>query len=71
MADSTKKKPANMVHTGRDAISAVKMSKRLTAEVDAWAEAHGTVRSDAIPRLVELGLSTAVDSLGSAPRDSR
>ena len=59
-----------MVRTGRDAISAVKMSKRLTAEVDAWAEAHDTVRSDAICRLVELGLSTSVDSLGSALRDS-
>jgi hypothetical protein len=70
VADSTKKKPENMVRTGRDAISAVKMSKRLTAEVDAWAEAHDTVRSDAICRLVELGLSTSVDSLGSALRDS-
>jgi hypothetical protein len=59
-----------MVRAGRDAISAVKMSKRLTGEVDAWAEAHDTVRSDAICRLVELGLSTSVDSLGSALRDS-
>lgn len=41
---------------GREAISAVKMSERLTAEVDAWAEAHETVRSDAIRRLIELGL---------------
>jgi len=36
--------------------SAVKMSRRLTADVDAWAEAHDTVRSDAIRRLVELGV---------------
>jgi hypothetical protein len=42
----------------RGAISAVKMSERLTAEIDAWAEAHGMVRSDAICRLVELGLRT-------------
>jgi hypothetical protein len=70
VADSTKKKPENMARTGRDAISAVKMSKRLTAEVDAWAEAHDTVRADAICRLVELGLSTSVDSLGCALRDS-
>jgi hypothetical protein len=41
---------------GHDAVSAVKMSRRLTAEVDAWAEAHGMVRSEAICRLVELGL---------------
>src|SRR5260370_27363404 len=59
-----------MLRTGRDAISAVKMSKRLIADVDAWAAAHGTVRSDAIRRLVELGLGTSVDSLGSALRDS-
>jgi hypothetical protein len=35
------------------------MSERLTAEVDAWAEAHDMVRSDAIRQLVELGLSVA------------
>src|SRR5476651_1716710 len=43
--------------TDRDAVSAVRMSERLTAEVDAWAEAHGTVRSTAIRQLVELGLA--------------
>jgi hypothetical protein len=42
--------------TGSDVISAVKMSEILTADVDAWAEAHDTVRSDAIRQLVELGL---------------
>jgi len=42
---------------GCDAISAVNLSERLTADVDAWAEAHVTVRSDAIRQLVELGLS--------------
>src|SRR5436189_643792 len=52
--------------------SAVKMSRRLTADVDAWAEAHDTVRSDAIRQLVELGLSStsSVDPLGAARRDS-
>ena len=51
--------------------SAVKMSRRLTADVDAWAEAHDTVRSDAIRRLVEIGLSSnsSVNPLGSARRD--
>ncbi len=62
----------NRPRTGRDAISTVKMSQRLTADVDAWAEAHDTVRSDAICQLVELGLSStsSVDSLGSAGRDA-
>jgi hypothetical protein len=42
--------------TGVDAVSAVKMSENLTAAIDAWAEAHQMVRSDAIRKLVELGL---------------
>jgi hypothetical protein len=45
--------------TGLDAVSAVKMSEDLTAAVDAWAEAHQMARSDAIRRLVELGLEAA------------
>lgn len=45
--------------SGRDAVSAVKLSEGLTADVDAWAEAHDMVRSDAIRRLVELGLSAS------------
>ncbi|MDA9432468.1 hypothetical protein [Bradyrhizobium sp. CCBAU 51627] len=45
--------------TGLDAISAVKMSEGLTATVDAWAEAYQLSRSDAICRLVELGLKIA------------
>jgi len=50
----------------------VEMSRRLTADVDAWAEAHDTVRSDAIRQLVELGLrsTSSVDPLGAARRDS-
>ncbi len=49
--------------SGREAISAVKMSEALTAEIDAWAEAHGMARSDAICRLVEIGL-------GARPTDA-
>lgn len=57
--------------TGRDAITAVNMSQRLTADVDAWAEAHETVRSNAIRQLVELGLNStrSVDPLGAVRRD--
>jgi hypothetical protein len=69
----TKRNLGNMTRPGgsRDAINAVKMSERLTADVDAWAEAHDTIRSDAIRQLVELGLSTtpSADSLGSARRN--
>jgi hypothetical protein len=47
---------------GRVAISAVGLSEGLTADVDAWAEAHGMVRSDAIRKLVELGLSISTSA---------
>src|ERR1700739_1559060 len=35
----------NRPRKGRDAISAVKLSAKMTADVDAWAEAHGAARS--------------------------
>jgi hypothetical protein len=73
VTDFTRKTPCDTTGpgTGRDAISAVKMSERLTAEVDAWAEAHGTVRSTAIRQLVELGLGStpSADDVNSAPHD--
>ena len=55
----------------RDAISAVKLSEGLTAQVDAWAEAHDMARSDAIRHLVQLGLSAPPSAAppGSSPRD--
>jgi hypothetical protein len=61
----------NLPSTGRDAIGTVKMSQRLAADIDVWADAHNTVRSDAIRRLIELGLGStpSVDSLGAARRD--
>ena len=51
----------------RDAISAVKLSEGLTAQVDAWAEAHDMARYDAIRHLVQLGLSAPPSG---APPDS-
>ena len=56
------------VRAGREAISAVRLSQRLTADIDAWAEAHNTVRSDAIRQLLELGLSA---SSCRPPREGR
>jgi hypothetical protein len=57
VSDFTKRNPGNMIRPGRgrDAISAVKMSERLTAEVDAWVEAHDMVRSDTIRQLNARG----------------
>ena len=58
-------------HTERDTVSIVKMPQGLTVDVDAWAEAHDTVRSDAIRQLVELGLgpTPSVDLFGTPRRD--
>ncbi len=42
------------------------MSEKLTAEVDAWAEAHGMARSDAICQLIELGLSSKATDVAVA-----
>lgn len=52
--------------TGVAPISAVKMPERLTAALDAWAEAHRLTRSDAICELVELGLKIAPPALTTA-----
>ena len=42
--------------TGKDPQVVVRMPQTLIEEADAWAAANGTVRSEAIRRLVELGL---------------
>nr|WP_249119256.1 MULTISPECIES: ribbon-helix-helix domain-containing protein [unclassified Bradyrhizobium] len=43
--------------TGQDPVSAVRLPADLTVEIDAWASKHGAEsRSEAIRRLVELGL---------------
>ena len=67
-----KKEPPPPVRkrTGLDAVSAVRMSEDLTAAVDAWAEAHQMVRSDAICRLVEFGLAAAPAVHSQATSDS-
>jgi Arc/MetJ-type ribon-helix-helix transcriptional regulator len=44
--------------TGRDPISAIGLPHKLTAAIDKWAEENGvTSRSEAIRRLLELGLT--------------
>jgi hypothetical protein len=58
---SSRDNPDHSVGAGRQAISAVKLSQELTAAIDAWAEAHRTVRSEAIRQLLELGLNAGPD----------
>ena len=45
--------------TGKDPHIAARMPTPLIAEVEAWAEANDTTRSEAIRRLVEIGLAGA------------
>jgi Arc/MetJ-type ribon-helix-helix transcriptional regulator len=44
---------------GVDPVSAVRLPTTLTKQVDAWGEDHDASRSEAIRRLVELGLAGA------------
>ncbi|MBR1277460.1 CopG family ribbon-helix-helix protein [Bradyrhizobium sp. AUGA SZCCT0283] len=45
--------------TGQDPVSAVRLPANLTDEIDEWASKHGAEsRSEAIRRLVELGLKS-------------
>src|SRR5215471_14113826 len=67
VSKASKSNSVDTVRAGRDAVSAVKFSQELTAAIDAWAEAHQTVRSEAIRELVELGLNTPM----TAHRDTR
>jgi hypothetical protein len=41
-------------------LNIVRLTAQMAASVDAWAAAHGVDRSDAIPRLLELGLNAQV-----------
>jgi hypothetical protein len=71
--DLTRKRPNQTIRrptSARDAISAVKLPEQLTAEVDAWAEAHDMTRSDAIRQLVELGLGVAPSGAAHESRGS-
>ena len=50
--------------TGRDPVSAVRLPVELTVKIDGWADDRAISRSEAIRRLVELGLTVK-------PRPSR
>jgi hypothetical protein len=53
----------------RGPVSAVKLPAELTASVDGWARAHAIHRSEAIRRLVEIGLKS--EATASAARGTR
>ena len=59
MAKSIKvnqKKGRGRPATGRDPVTAVRLSEDLTAAVDRWADSEAVNRSEAIRRLVEQAL---------------
>jgi hypothetical protein len=60
VTDVPRKDHSHAVRLGHDAVSAVKLSQELTAEIDAWAEAHQIARSDAIRQLLEIGLQASL-----------
>jgi Ribbon-helix-helix protein, copG family len=43
--------------TGRDPMIGLRAGEQLTAAIDAWAKRNGVGRSEAIRRLVEIGLA--------------
>ncbi|UFZ03371.1 hypothetical protein LQG66_29715 [Bradyrhizobium ontarionense] len=64
----TRRDHSPAVRLGHDAVSAVKLSQELTAEIDAWAEAQETTRSDAIGRLLALGLHASRPAVTPQPK---
>ncbi|MBV9559595.1 MAG: hypothetical protein JOY90_03910 [Bradyrhizobium sp.] len=72
MSGSGKRSTSHTVRAGCEAVSAVKLSQQLTAEIDAWAETHNATRSDAIRQLIEIGLGRAAAEVrsGSVERAS-
>jgi hypothetical protein len=55
--------------TGKDPHIAARMPSALITEVEAWAAANDTTRSEAIRRLVELGLTVRANKPKQAPAE--
>jgi hypothetical protein len=53
---SVKPKRIGRPPTGKDPIVGARFPKEAIAQIDVWAKANNTTRSDAIRRLVEVGL---------------
>ena len=67
----TESKKADQAATvDQNAVSAVKLSAGLTADIDAWASVHAINRSEAIRRLIELGLKSEAMAMRVSRRDA-
>lgn len=45
--------------TGRDKLISARLPDEMISDLDSWARANSTTRSEAIRRLVELGLASS------------
>jgi hypothetical protein len=59
---SVKRKKAGRPATGTEPLYGVRISDPLMKQIMGWAKAQGATRSEAIRRLVELGLLTTLNS---------
>jgi hypothetical protein len=55
-AISVRKKPRGRPPTGQDPLISARVSSGVLSAIEAWRARHGVTRSEAIRRLVELGL---------------
>ena len=69
MSNEDDDKQGEGARTNREELSAVELSQRLNAAIDVWAIRHRTSRSDAIRRLVELGLHAELLAPGAVRLD--
>jgi Ribbon-helix-helix protein, copG family len=53
---SVKRKKPGRPATGTEPLYGIRMGDQLMAEIERWAEANSVSRSEAIRRLVEIGL---------------
>jgi hypothetical protein len=69
VSNQDEEKPGEGTRTNREELSAVELSQRLNAAIDVWAIRHRTSRTEAIRRLVELGLHAEPLSHGAVRLD--
>jgi hypothetical protein len=65
---SVKRKKAGRPATGTEPLYGVRITDALMTQIMNWANAHGATRSEAIRRLVELGLTLNTTKPKQAPQ---
>jgi Arc/MetJ-type ribon-helix-helix transcriptional regulator len=70
MARSTKTNKGGRPATGKDPLISARVPRSIIAGIDAWVVSNGASRSEAIRRLVELGLTVKPKAAPSNARRS-